>query len=342
MPPGARVGRTSGRPTRSGPDNRGVTDSANIDPASVDPDLLARWIAIASLIAGAEDLQARGGGPWPPLALVAADTANEAILGTIATSLDRPPEPLAVFDRVYQLANEALIDDGHPFDQLLRNRINELHRQRNLAVHVGGRASDAVVKRAIETARELREHAVSVLTLLEAFREAGPARAVGRLVGIEPVKTALAEAERLLAAGDLEAAADQCAIALGAALERARPGLRSYKTIPGLDPNRDRQLWFAVQRADETARLHEAWIVALGLGLRPVELERLQRVLGEPLPDAEGPVEVEHEERPELSESIVRWAVHLTTDVVFRLWQGQALAARPWPYLDDDEDEDGA
>jgi hypothetical protein len=309
----------------------------SIDPTTVDQDLLARWLAISALLASAQDLQARGGGPWPPLALVAADTANEAILGTIATALGRPPDKDATFDQIYHLAVEALVPTARPLTQSLRTRVPEMHRQRNTAVHLSVDPGPKAIARALETADDLRSHAVDALALLEAFRSSGPVRAVASKIGLEPIASALIEAEQFLAAGRLQDAADQCSIALGTALERVRPGLRSYKHVSGLDPNKERHLWFAVQRADENARLHEAWILALGLGLRPVELARLQRVLGVPVFDGPRFVEVEHDEAVELTEPIVTWAVRLTTDIIFRLWQGESLAARPWPYLDEGE-----
>lgn len=74
------------------------------DPQTIDPDLLGRWVAIASLLASAQELDARGGGAWRPLALVAADNATESILGTIATSLGEPPGRDATFEQTLRLA----------------------------------------------------------------------------------------------------------------------------------------------------------------------------------------------------------------------------------------------
>jgi hypothetical protein len=307
------------------------------DPRTIDPDLLGRWVAIASLLASARELEGRGGGAWRPLGLVAADTAIEAILGTIATSLGEAPGRDATFEQTFQLADGALAGGPHAIDQSLRTRIHTIHRQRNAAVHHGDEPGGQAVSRAIATALELRELAVNALTLLEAFRDAGPARAVGRIVAIEPISTSLGEAERLLGLGQLLAAADQCAIALDAALERVKPDIRSYKRVP-IDTPRD--VVKAIAGVSEQTVLHEAWILALGIGIRPVELERLQRVVGEPIFTAPNgpPTEVIHSERVTLTEALVTWALRTTTDVVFRLWQGEALASRPWPYDDEDVD----
>jgi hypothetical protein len=312
-----------------------VTDPRT-DPRTLDPDLLGRWVAIASLLASAQELDERGGGAWRPLALVAADNAVESILGTIASSLGEPPGRDATFEQTLQLAEAALAGGANAIDQSLRTRILTTHRHRNAAVHHGAEPAGRAVARAIETALELRQRAIDSLTLLEAFRDSGPASAVGRLVGLEPIATPLTKAERFLVEGELLSAADQCAIALHEAIERVKPGLRTYELL-SRGRMRDR-----VDELDEMVReqnrLHEAWILAIGLGIRPVELSRLRRVLGEPIYLINGGGEPDSVDRSEieLTEALVSWALRTTTDVIFRLWQSESLSPNPWPYLEVD------
>lgn len=199
----------------------------------LDPDLVARWIAIAALLASAQDLQARGGGAWPALALIAADTANETILGTIAVAGGKYPARDASFEDTYNLALAALDELEHTMPQGLRTRVVTVHRHRNAAVHAGVEPAPKVIRRALETAADLRSLAVDALELMESFRTAGPVTAVAKVVGIEPIASALIGAEQHLEADRLERAADQCAIALDAALERVKPGLRSDTAATG-------------------------------------------------------------------------------------------------------------
>jgi hypothetical protein len=309
-------------------------DTADVDAeAPPDPEILGRWIAIAALMASAVDLQARGGGPWPALALVAADTANEAILGTIAASGANPPDRDALFDQVYSAAVAELGARGHPMPGSLKARVQNMHRQRNGAVHLNIEPTTRAIETAIRTTIELRDLVVVAVAHLEAFRASGPTRAVATIVGIESISGALTDAERLLGEGRLVEAADACAVALDGALERVRPGLRSYKHVGPLNPT-ERNLGYALQRADETANLHETWILALGLGLRPVELARLQRIVGQPDGTFKVPEPIERDPKVELTLPVVTWALRVTTDVIYRLHQGEGLSQREWPYDD--------
>jgi hypothetical protein len=309
--------------------------------AAPDLELIGQWIAIAAMLASAEELRARGGGGWPALAIVAADTANEAILGTVAGNAPKPPAPSALWPDIYNAAVRAFRDHyKHPMTESLMRRVRQIHRHRNGAVHDGIDPGPRVLDSALATAAELRSLAVDALELLEAFRTSGPSRAVAGVVKIAPIGDPLAEAEDLLNQDALEAAADKCAIALEAALERAKPNIRSYK---GLTARRDDDRvdsMFAIFA--EQRQLHEAWILALGLGLRPIELRRLQRVLGQPMRSIRevGEVsEVMRDKSVKLTRPTVQWAVRTTTDVVFRLWQSESLAPRPWPFLDDEDEE---
>ena len=293
-----------------------------------DPDLLARWIGVAQLLASAGEMQTRGGGAWPGLALVTADTANEAILGMIAASGPRPPTERDHFDQVYSLAFAVLRDSGHPMPASLSNRVLQVHRLRNLAVHLGAAPPTRMVETALRTATELRGLAIDALDVLEAFRDSGPVRAVAEIVALEAVSIPLAEAERLLSSGDLEGAANQASIALDGALSRVTPALRSWRSSrirTGRDWARD--LKEAVEALTDRSNRMEAWIVAAGVGLTPGELDRLQRLVGSPVYTLGGPQphSINRDPKVELTAGAVEWAVLSTADVIYRLWQNDSM-----------------
>jgi hypothetical protein len=185
-------------------------------PTSPDPELLARWIAIGQLLASADELRSRHAGAWPGLALVTADTANEAVLGLIAASGSNPPEERDSFDQVYSAALSALRERELDIPQSMRTRIQQSHRARNSAVHLGVDPVARLADTAIRTAPELRALAVEALDVLRPFHGSGPVGAVAELVGLQSVSEPLREAERLLAEGSLADAADQTSIALDA------------------------------------------------------------------------------------------------------------------------------
>jgi len=307
------------------------------EPASKpDPELVGQWVAIAAMLASAQELHARGGGGWPPLAVIAADTACEAVLAMAAAKAPKPAGPEARWPELFSAAVVAFRDVlGHPMRDGLMRRLKTLHEQRNAAVHDGTDPGPRAIDAALETAAELRNLAVDGLELLEAFRDGGPSAVVARVIDIDPVSRPLREAEEHLGRDELEPAADRCAVALHEALERVKPGLETYRTPTSTRaPDRADQV-FGILR--DQARLHQAWILAFGLGLRPIELARLQRLLGEP--DDEG---VYRAKGVTLDRAGVQWAVRTTTDVIFRLWLSESLAPRPWPWLeDDDDDEEG-
>jgi len=319
-----------------------MTDS----PAAPDPDLLARWIAVASLLASATEMQGRRGGAWPGLALITADTADEAVLGLIAAAGDDPPAERAGFSEIYKLALAVLDARERPMPESMRGRVLRVHRARNMAVHLAVEPAETLVATAIRTAVELRELAIEALDVLAAFRESGPVRAVAELVGIPAVSGPLGEAERLLAEGKPSEAADQAAAALHAALSRVTPGLRDWghrrpmlrNTFPGQGMssdyrNAERALEEAFVAADKRSDRLEAWILAFGLGLRPSELARLQRVVGTPIYTMGGPQPAAVNRHPdvELTPEAVTSAVLLTADVIYRLWQNDSMrAGEPW------------
>lgn len=65
-----------------------------------DPELFIRWLTIEHLLTSARELQGRGGGARPSLAVISADAATETILLLVAMS-ENPPRDRAMFEDVY-------------------------------------------------------------------------------------------------------------------------------------------------------------------------------------------------------------------------------------------------
>lgn len=98
-------------------------------------------------------------------------------------------------------------------------------------------------------------------------------------------------------------------------------------------PKAERDLEAAFQNAEDRSDRLEAWILATGLGLRPAELARLQRVLGTPTYTLGGPQPhaIDRYRDVELTQPVVEAALLLTADVIFRLWQNDSMRlGEPW------------
>ena len=93
-----------------------------------------------------------------------------------------------------------------------------------------------------------------------------------------------------------------------------------------------RELEETLKSHDDRADRLEAWILAIGLGLRPAELVRLQRLLGRPTYTlSRDPPKVHRREDARLTPEDVEWALLTTADVTYRLWQGDAMKlGEPW------------
>lgn len=297
----------------------------------VDPDILARWIGITSLIASASSLATRGAGAWPRLALIGADTAIEAILGLLATEGPTPPPEAAEFDDVYKGAIRFLQERDTDLPQGLRTKIREGHRLRNSALHHGTEPALRAVTRAIETAEALRDFAVAQSPLLEAFSASGPIRAVARLVDISKLSDSLAAAADAQDQREWVAAADNASIALDRALRLVRPRLRTEEEwwrlplrMRQLSDQTNRELGGAFDSVNKRAEALESWILSIATGLQPREIEGLQRVLGRPAYYAAGPIRINRAPQA-LGEAEIDRALLLVADVIFRLWLSESI-----------------
>lgn len=314
-----------------------------------DPDLLARWIGVSSLLSTARDQLARRAGAWPRLALVSADTAAEAILGLIASSGQKALADRAGFEDVLAAAEEVI-----PLKPALRARIRAAHRLRNSALHHGAEPASAAVRRAIDAASELRTVATSSSPLLEAFRTSGPVGAVaGLLADHLDIAARLQAAEAALGAGEWTVALDQAAIALESSIGRMRPALRDrwpfHRNLDrhtrrlGADREIEERVRELSRNAEEALRQvdkrfeHiEAWLLAFGLGLQPVELARLRRTLGRVswhfAPDEPS---IHRDKAVVVTAVVAEGAVLEVADVVFRMWAGGSLRPTADPFSDE-------
>ena len=311
-----------------------------MQPRDFDPDILGRWLTIASLIATAPSMLARQGGAWVRLALITADTATEAILGLLGSEGPTPPDERATFEQVYEAAVLALRDDGQELPRGLGARIRQAHRLRNMAIHHGSEPAANATERAIRAAEDLRDVATSRSPVLAAFRGAGPIVAVGGLVGRPTISLRLAQAAAALDRGDTTGAADHGAIAFDRALRLVRPPLRqpdpyrqrtrlrrspSFTTDP-LQALNDVER--ALDEANKRTQQLETWVLALGVGLQPRDLAELYRVLGRPIYYlAPEPSDVRVVRGPEaLVQAEVEAALLTVADVIFRLWLSDSFA----------------
>jgi|BarGraNGADG00212_1021973.scaffolds.fasta_scaffold15636_3 hypothetical protein len=290
-----------------------------------DPELLSRWLALTGLIASAEEMLGRRGGAWTALALVAADTASEAVLGFIATAGSTPLGDREGWDKIYDLALAALAENGRDLPPGLRARINRAHRLRNLALHVGAEPIPREAEAAVKTARDLMELASHGSPELEMIATAGPLEGVGRLVAMPPITDPLIAAAVALREKRYVDAADKAAIALQEALARVAPPLRPahFRWYPSSFFSQP--IGESLQILSHRAGLLEAWVLALGTGLRPVELAELRQVLGQPTWGANGRIDVNRDPATDLSPSAVESATSKTADVIFRLWHSDSL-----------------
>lgn len=279
---------------------------------------------------------ARGAGMWPQLALVAADTAIEAALGLIAGDGPNAPRERADFEDVLAAAIAELRDHERDLPAGLPTRIRAGHRLRNAAIHHGSEPTPRAAQRAIVTATQLRDLAAAQSPLLAAFRASGPVRAVADLVGQERVSGPLRAAADALDRHEVAEAADQGAIAIDQALRLIRPALRPATT--GFARMRLEQAGLfteardVLEAMDERAKLLEAWVLAMGVGLGPRELADLRDTLGSPMYTFGGTTV--HRAEKVVDEATIDSAVLLVADVVFRLWVSDSFPREgedPWP-----------
>lgn len=325
-------------------------DNGALTPGSPgdDPELFVRWLTIEHLLTSAREVHGRGGGAWPSLAVISADAATETMLFLVAMSSENPPPDRAKFEDVYSSAVQVLRDKhGTDVSPSLRARIVGSHRARNAAIHEGNGPSPTTVRSSIKAATDLRDLIVSVLPTLLPFGGAGPIEAIAKTVDLPSISDPLAEAERLLNAGDVKEAADSAAVALDRTLRQAKPPMRSPYTrrpfgqsvkglfnksrafgtgYPSPFAEAERYLDDVLTELDDRVDHHEVWILATGLGLRPTELSDLQRLLGRASFDGYEMPTVHRGADVNLTREAVETALLATADVIYRAWQAGMLS----------------
>lgn len=179
--------------------------------------------------------------------------------------------------------------------------------------------------------------------LLAGINADGPLQAVAGVVDVPAIADALKLAAGHLRDGEVVPAADAGAIALDTALRLVTPALRPRMPVRligsrlrSMEINSLRGLGPALEHVTELidhqtrrADHQEAWVLALGLGLRPSELDSLQETLGRPSYYLSGRTEVHRPTEVILTETTVERALLMVADVVLRLSQLDGLRRDP-------------
>jgi hypothetical protein len=308
-----------------------------------DPDLLARWLGISGLIASAGDMLARQGGAWSRLALVAADAAGEGLLALLAEGGAKPLQEGARWEEVLAAASAPIDRGSTRVPPALAQKLRQAHRLRNMALHHGSEPGGTGVRRAIDAVIELRYLVSESSPLLAGINADGPIQAVARVVGVPDIADALNLASSLLRDGAVVPAADAGAIALEKTLQRVTPPLRPRMGVrlvggrlrsmggnprQGVGPALE-HVSELIQHQTRRSDLQEAWLLALGLGLRPNELDSLQETLGQPVYYVSGNTDVRRDPDVVLTATSVERALLQVADVVLRLSQLDGLRRDP-------------
>lgn len=292
-----------------------------------DSDLLDRWLGIPGLIDAADSFAAGRTGTWAGLAVVAADAAMETALGLVATGGPRPPDGQDRYADLLGQAEAAFTEADTPLSARLRERMLRTHRTRNSALHVGVEPSERSVQTALGAARELLEIAAATSPLLGQISRVGPVQAVAELVEVPSIMEALLGASEALGRGDLVGAADSAAIAFNATLERLAPPLRAHASAPrgqlqlvsSYGPPGTIGIYEVTRPNERRADLAEAWLLALAIGLRPIEVEDLHRVLGDVIRFLNGQTEARRASEIMLTAALVESSLLRVTAIVLRL-----------------------
>ncbi len=282
-------------------------------------------------------MAARRAGAWNALALSAADTASENVLGLLATTGPDPLSDRESWDQIYQHAIKALRAQHRNLPPGLGQRVVRAHRARNIAVHIGSEPSATEVARAIATCRDLMAFAAAGSPLLTLLAGAGPLHAVAELVTIPAVVDPLREAGDALVAERYTEAADKAAVALEQALLRISPPIRPYfsRHPPRFgyrvgEPRVLGDLEDYLQWADQRLGMLDEWVLSVAVGLPANELRAIRDVLGRPIFFAGGNIEVRRSEKVVLTPATVHRCALEAASMIYRLSQSNAIALLDW------------
>lgn len=294
--------------------------------------ILQRWLAAVGLIRSAEESARIDTPETNASALLSAHAACEALLGLIAG--------VQPYKRGEDIPFGRLLAKSATRARLRRDVTDDLdavHRMRNDFVHASTAIHASEAGRAIDSARRLLDIAPRRVTGVFALSGSGGiGSAVASIIDVEAVGMWLRHADEMLRKGRLELAADGCARALDAAINRTKPRLykdqRLSREASSMDldhyasgTGRDRLRGALASRIEGL----DAWVLPLALGLSPAAYVHLRGLVGrqEDYDLRGGPVPVRRPATPPDRDG-VRQALSTTAEIVFRLWASGVLV--PW------------
>jgi hypothetical protein len=219
--------------------------------------------------------------------------------------------------------------------------LQDAHRIRNATVHQGAATPVSDAERGVRAARALLDH-VAFLTgaLVHLPRGAGIGYAVAELLPAGPLELHLREADLAVGRRTAPEAAEHAAFALDWAIRLCRPRLPNSSMDYRIRSSMRRQntdLAYALDTHSRDISAIERWVVPLALGMRPATYSRLRGIVGSSFTDING-VErgSNRDEDIPLTLADARWATTVTAELVYRLWESDALD------LTTDDDEPGS
>lgn len=294
--------------------------------AAPDAALLRRWLTALGLLASAEELTRRGDEAACSTALVAADSACEAVLGILGTwsALALKPEPK--YHELLERAIDATNQAGTAMTVGLLSDLRTTRATRNTVMHHGATATPAQAALACQSARRLLDALPAVSASFGALQSgSGIVTAIASLFTAPEVTEQLVLGERALSAGDAVGAADAAVRAHTALLFRLDPPIGSRDPVrlspfDGKELGRTRKY---IEELGETVAELQGWVSAAAMGLGPVTYRRLRKTLGYHAQFIGGNDAIRREQEPTLEEA--RQALITVAEMSFRVWQQGGL-----------------
>ncbi len=282
------------------------------------------------LLATAEELVRRGDDAASSMALIAADSAAETVLGVIGgwTEGSLPPEPK--YHQVMERARHALEAAGVPLPLALQQGLRSAHALRNSVVHHGALAPASEALLACRAARQL----LDLMPAMSAHFVGLPAgggvvKAIAALIDAPDLTIQLEAGEDGLAMGDASGAADAVARAHTALLFRLEPPIGgpprelSYRDKRSLEAVGE-----YIDGLGKSLAQVQGWVLASAVGMRPVAYRRLQNTMGIHIRYLGGNDQVSRDVEPSIEDA--RWALTQVAEMAFRLWEQGALQQGTW------------
>ena len=291
----------------------------------VDELIVRRWLTALGLLSNAEEMAARRTSTTSALALIAADTACEAVLAVIASWGSPPEKERASFWEYLSTASVVAEAHGGRLERSLVSTLRSVHQVRDTVVHHGAVPADIDVDRALRAGRRLLGSMSALSPIFTAMPAGtGVGHGVASLIDAPEVADQLRLAERQLSSGSISEALDAAARALDGAITRCRPSLREGPRFLTQSERNDRDLQAAFDHTRSRLAILERWVFSMALGLLPAEYERLLSIIGERIRYVSGNDRIHRQQATPTAED-AHWAVGLVAQIVFHLWESRTL-----------------